>query len=101
MNAIVENHVHQAIHDAFPFEVEKFPLMGPERMETPHYGLFRTDTADCVGSAVSQRYEPHTRDDIAALCDAAIAGWNDQGMPHISCRWHHDAHVIAIRPSDD
>ena len=62
---------------AFPFECNKLPLFGPEGLPTPHYGIFRSDNADCVGSTCSRKYEPHTRDDVAAICEASAEAFGD------------------------
>lgn len=59
------------IREIFNFEVEKFPLNGPDNMVTPHYGLFRSDTGECVGEAFKKGYTPHTTDDVVAIYDAA------------------------------
>ena len=58
--------VSDAVRAAFPFTVDKLPLGGPDGLRTPHYGLFRSDNAACVGVAVRKGYEPHTTDDVCA-----------------------------------
>ena len=57
--------------NAFDFEVMKLPLSGADNHYTPWYGLFRDDTGDYVGSgSISERYVPHTSDDVCALVEA-------------------------------
>ena len=37
------------IKSEFDFEVNKFPLSGPDNMKTPFYGLFRSDDMSAIG----------------------------------------------------
>ena len=56
----------------FDFNVDKFPLSGPDGLTTPWYALFRSDTSEGVGNgSVTSRYVPHQTDDVLALVDAA------------------------------
>lgn len=98
MTTTLEN-VRQSIAEAFPFEVCKLPLLGPDRERTPHYGLFRNDNGACVGNACRRGYEPHTLDDVQALAEAACIGF-DAGRCGITCTWDGGHHVI-IGPTDE
>lgn len=90
--------VSSAIAQAFPFSVGKFPLQGPDGMRTPHYGLFRDDNSECVGVACKKGYEPHTRDDVAAMSEAAAAAFNAQVK--VTTHWA-DGHTVILGPTDD
>ena len=62
-----------AVHRAFPFEVNKLPVNGPDNLQTGYYGLFRSDTGEVVrSSSVSRVYQPHTSADVLALAEAAL-----------------------------
>lgn len=89
--------ISDKIRAEFNFEVNKFPLSGPDRMYSPHYGLFRSDNNDPVGIAVKKNYNPHTVDDICALAEAAEEGFDAES--EVRCYWK-DGHYVTIRPSD-
>ena len=65
----------QVITEAFSFDVVKLPLYAPDNQPTGIYGLFRDDLTGkdaLVGSgSVTNRYVPHTNDDVVALVEAA------------------------------
>ena len=61
----------ETVQNTFDFSVDKFPLYGPDNMPTSHFGLFKSDSGECVGKTVSARYVPHTTDDILAITEAA------------------------------
>lgn len=88
--------IRSQIEAAFPFAVGKFPLSGPDGMRTPHYGLFRDDTSECIGSAVRGVYEPHTVDDVAALAEAAAGAFDTDCQ--VTCAWR-DGHYVIVAPS--
>lgn len=97
MNGIITNDVAAKVRQAFNFSVDKFPLSGPDGMRTPHYGLFRSDSGECVGrSSVSARYEAHTTDDVLALVEAAGAAFG--GAADVKCHFR-DGHYVAVQPS--
>jgi hypothetical protein len=94
MNAIADK-----VRAEFGFGVDKFPLTGPDGMRTPHYGLFRSDNGECVGrSSVSQRYVPHTNDDVVALVEAAGAVFG--GVADVRCYFDH-GHYVAVQPTKE
>jgi hypothetical protein len=88
--------ISDAVRAAFPFTVDKLPLNGPDGLKTPHYGLFRSDTAACVGVAVRKGYEPHTTDDVVALVEAACSAFSGEARAHCS---FIDGHYVAVEPS--
>jgi hypothetical protein len=90
--------VSDAVRAAFPFTVDKLPLGGPDGLRTPHYGLFRSDNAACVGVAVRKGYEPHTTDDVCALVEAATSAF--PGEARAVCSFI-DGHYVAVEPSAD
>ena len=69
---IVGENIVATIRQRYDFTVDKLPLRGPDNLNTPWYGLFRSDIGQPVGGgSVSERYMPHTTDDIVALVEAA------------------------------
>lgn len=96
MNGIVTESVANTVRQAFAFEVSKFPLTGPDGMRTPLYGLFRSDSSECVGGAVSQRYVPHTTEDVLALVEAAGEAWGGAASVRTYFR---DGHYVAVQPT--
>lgn len=100
MSAMIQNELTASVYNAFQFEVAKFPLSGPDGMKTPHYGLFRSDNAQCIGFACKKNYQPHVVDDIAALVDAAGSAF-PQGKEEtqVRCYWNGDSHVVSLAPS--
>jgi len=89
--------ISDTIRSQFPFEVEKYRLFGPDNMSTPHYGLFRDDTYECIGNAVSLGYHPHAVDDICALAGAAGAAFDAE--PRLTCGFDN-GHIVTVRPSN-
>ena len=91
------NEVFEKVKSDFNFDVEKFPLFGPDGMKTSFYGLFRSDTSECVGKAVSQRYEVYQTDDVLAITEAASKVFGE-GM---TVKTHfRDGHFVSIAPPD-
>lgn len=86
-----------ALDAAFPEEVSKLPMTGPEGLRTPHYGLF-LDGGDCVGVAVRKGYEPHTRDDVKAMSEVAHEAFD--GVPVTISTDFRDGHYVSISPTD-
>jgi len=82
----------------FDFNVDKFPLSGPDGLTTPWYALFRSDTSEVVGNgSVTSRYVPHQTDDVLALVDAAGEAFEGK----INCSTHfRDGHYVSIQPTD-
>lgn len=99
MNDMIEMTVADAVRADFNFSVDKFPLTGPEGLRTPHYGLFRSDTGECVGrNAVSARYEPHTTEDVLALVDAAGQAFG--GVASVNTHFRN-GHYVAVQPTKE
>jgi DNA-binding transcriptional regulator GbsR (MarR family) len=89
----------QTVRDSFNFNIEKFPLSGPDGMQTPWYGLFRSDNGEVVGEgSVTSRYVPHQTDDVIALVEAAESVFDES----VSVRTHfRDGHFVTLEPSRD
>lgn len=97
MQTSIDSNVAAKVQEAFAFSVDKFPLTGPDGLRTPHYGLFRSDTGECVGrSSVSVRYVPHETADIVALVEAAGTAFG--GVADVRTHFH-DGHYVAVQPS--
>ncbi len=88
----------QKIETAYPYSVDKLPLKGPDNLRTPHYGLFRSDTGECLSYAPKSGYTPHTREDIIVLTEAALEGFGD--VVDIDCGFR-EGHRLVIVPSKD
>tara|TARA_Y100001963_G_scaffold37241_1_gene52056 strand:+ start:1081 stop:1998 length:918 start_codon:yes stop_codon:yes gene_type:complete len=87
------------VREAFDFEVIKLPLTGADNHYTPWYGLFRDDSGKYVGSSsITERYTPHTTDDVCALVEAAANVF--EGDVNLQCHFN-DGHYVSIAPSDD
>jgi hypothetical protein len=87
--------ISDSIRAAFPFEVEKFRLAGPDNLQTPHFGLFRSDSGACIGNAVRGGYTPHTVDDCCALAEAAQSAFDGECVA--KC-YFNDGHYVSVQP---
>lgn len=97
MSNIQASDVSASVRAAFNFSVDKFPLSGPDNMPTDQYGLFRSDTGYIEGvKSISDRYVPHSTDDVCALVEAAAEAFDDE----IECRtlWQK-GHYVSIQPT--
>lgn len=84
------------VRGKFNFSVNKFPLRGPDNMHTPFYGLFRSDTMEVVGQAVSARYAAHQTEDVLAIVDAAAKAFD--GITDVRCHFN-DGHYLILQPT--
>jgi hypothetical protein len=99
MNEMITCNVADKVRSAFNFSIDKFPLRGPENMATPFYGLFRSDTGAAVGyGSVSDRYTPHTTDDVLALVEAAGVAFD--GVADVKCYFDH-GHYVTVQPTKE
>ena len=85
------------VRNFFP-DVTKAQLFSPDMKPTPHCGLFRNDTGDCFGPAVSEGYELHTTDDICALVEASEPVLGECGDVQLGFR---DGHYVSIQPTKE
>lgn len=86
------------VREKFNFNVEKRGLVGPNGEKTSFYGLFRDDTNECVGQPVTERYFPHTTDDVLALTEAAAHVF--EGVMDAQCHFA-DGHFVCLQPTRD
>ena len=90
----------QVITEAFNFDVVKLPLYAPDNQPTGIYGLFRDDLTGkdaLVGSgSITNRYVPHTNDDVVALVEAASNVF--EGEVDVNCYFQHGHYVASSQP---
>jgi hypothetical protein len=99
MTTMISTNVADKVRSAFSFTVDKFPLCGPEGMRTPFYGLFKSDDGTAVGyGSVSDRYEPHTTDDVLALVEAASTAFD--GVAEVKTYFDH-GHYVTVQPNKE
>lgn len=91
----LENSIVARVRSFFP-DVTKGRLYSADMKETPHCGLFRSDTGDCFGPAVSDGYTLHTTDDIVALVEASEPIFGECGDVQLGFR---DGHYVSIQPT--
>lgn len=83
------------VRSTFNFTVDKLRLSGPDGFTTPYFGLFKSDTNECL-NAVSDRYLPHTTDDVVVLTEAAEAVFDNEIS--VKCHWRN-GHNVIIEPT--
>lgn len=95
--SINANTVSETVRSDFDFEVNKFPLFGPDNLPTDQYGLFRSDTGYIEGvKSVSPRYVPHSTDDVCALVEAASDAFDGE----VECKTHwQQGHYVSVAPT--
>jgi hypothetical protein len=85
----------EKVQEIFNFSVDKLPLFGPENLPTPHYGLFRSDTGECVGKTCRKNYTPHTTDDVLSIMEAVQEVFGDC-LPNVHFK---NGHFVYMQPS--
>jgi len=99
MNNVNTSSASQIVRDAFNFSVDKFPLSGPDNMQTPFYGLFRSDNQQvATDRSVSKQYVPHTTDDVCAIVEAAESAFDCSA--EVKCHFRM-GHYVDIAPNAD
>ena len=99
LNDVTTTEAIQAVRDTFNFTVGKYPLSAPDNMRTPWYGLFREDTCKVVGnSSVTDRYTPHTTEDVTALVETASELFD--GNVSVNCHFNN-GHYVTVSPTDE
>jgi hypothetical protein len=91
------NGIADQVRNFFP-GVVKMPLFGPEGMRSPHYGLFRNDTSEGFGPAVSQQFVPHTTEDVVALVEATESVFGEAAKVDLGFR---EGHYVGVTPADN
>lgn len=74
----IQAKIRETIFSTFQHEVIKVPLAGPDNQRSPHYGLC-FDSLDApkplwMQPTVKKHYVPHTREDVAVLCETIALG---------------------------
>ena len=99
MNNVTTSSASQIVRDSFNFTVDKFPLSGPDNMQTPFYGLFRSDNQQVVSDrAVTKQYVPHTTDDVCAIVEATEAAFDHNA--NVRCHFRM-GHYVDIAPNNE
>ncbi len=87
--------VAEVVKSTFDFTIDKLPLVSWDGAKTPYFGLFKSDTKECL-NAVSERYTPHQTDDVLTLCEAAEAAFD--GDISVQCHWRN-GHYVVVEPT--
>ena len=98
MEATLNAGVVDQVKAEFNFQVDKFPMTGPDNMKSPCYGLFRSDNSEFVGSCnntKSKDYVPHQTDDVIALVEASSTLFD--GDVDVRCHFN-DGHYVSVQP---
>lgn len=90
--------VRAELAKAFPFEITKLPLSGPDGQQTPFYTMFRSDNGLQIGGACKETFVPHTVDDVAVLTETAAAKFG--GDVRLSTWWNGHGHEVIVAPRD-
>jgi hypothetical protein len=99
MNGFITTNVADQVRKAFDFTIDKFPLSGPDGLRTPFYGLFKSNDGQAVGyGSVSDRYTPHTTDDVLSLVEAAGIAFD--GVADVKCHFDH-GHYVTVQPTKE
>lgn len=94
-----KNLALEVIKSEFDFDIQKFPLSGPDNMATPFYGLFRSDNSKAIGGgSVSKIYVPHQTDDVLALVESVMEAF-DCPM-NVDCGFNA-GHYVNLAPTND
>ena len=89
-------NIIDTVRSSFNFQVQALRLSGPDNMRTNHFGLFRSDSSECVGAAVSGASVPHTTENVIAGVEAASRVFPSD---EVECQTHFDAgHHVQILP---
>lgn len=103
-NNLESDKIAETIRGQFNFSVEKWPTHVHDHenfqdIPTGKYALVRNDAVrEIVGSDVTDRYTPHTTEDVLALTDAASRAF--EGDVDLKCYWNK-GHYVSIAPTRD
>jgi hypothetical protein len=104
------NEIADTVRSVFNFEVQKQRLSWNDdeylrSYGTPLMGLFRDDTGAFVGDrSVSERFEPHTSEDVIALAESTAYAFDNEVQ--LRCDWvqnqsNRDGHYVTMSPPDE
>ena len=104
MSTAFTNNVENKIRSTFG-ETMKLPLMGPDNMPTPHYGICRTDIDGPEAwfpRTMKRGYQEHTLDDVVDICRIAAEGFGLQDdQIKVDCCWGKNGHRVSIAPTNE
>jgi len=104
MSTAFVSTVENKIRETFG-ETMKLPLMGPDNMPTPHYGICRTDIEGREAwfpRTMKKGYQEHTLDDVVEICRIAAAGFDlPDDQIKVDCCWGKNGHRVSIAPTRD
>ena len=101
---LMNDKIAATVGEAFPFEVAKMPLFGPDNHRTPHFGLCRDDRTGedaWCRVTVKKNYVPHSTEDVKHIASAAAYGFDvPLDEVDVSCSWRDGkGHRVSIKPS--
>ena len=100
--------ISSTVAAAFNFNIDKRPLvalkdgwnaengLAQQALQTGHFGLFRSDTNECVGNTVKENYVQHQSEDVIAATEAAATAFD--GEVEVLCHFKN-AHLVHVRPT--
>lgn len=104
MSIAFANNVEEKIRSTFG-ETMKLPLMGPDNMPTPHYGICRTDIEGPEAwfpRTMKRGYQEHTLDDVVDICRIAAEGFGlKDDQIKVDCCWGKNGHRVSIAPTNE
>lgn len=100
------NIISEKLDAAFPRKVVKMPLMGPDNIPSPHYGICFEDATgrdDWVKATVKKNYQLHTREDVKSICLSAAEGFDlDPNDIRVNASWiKGKGHAVSITPTKE
>lgn len=95
VSGLTTSEIIDVINRNFSYDVQKFPLTGPDNMKTGYFGLF-DQYGNVVGTkSVTDQYVVHTDDQIKKLAIAATEAF--EGAARIRC-FFNAGHNFIIEP---
>lgn len=81
--------------------VDRYRLYGPDGDPTPVHGLCTSD-GEWLNNGVTDRYTPHTPDDVRALARAAGAAFEHEGVNTLQITSHwRNGHYVTVAPAKE
>lgn len=100
----VTDFISDKLAKAFPRQVVKMPLFGPENIPSPHYGICfddATEKADWCQCTVKKNYRPHTNEDVRDLVSIVADGFDIPSSDiEVKASWvTGKGHAVAVTPT--
>ena len=95
----VTDFISDKLAKAFPRQVVKMPLFGPENIPSPHYGICfddATEKADWCQCTVKKNYRPHTNEDVRDLVAALEVNRDGGRLGHEDAIHRHGRIVVDV-----